>query len=351
MYRKTFSDYKKTLDNDIRTIIHKGKNVACYKFPWFQTILNFGVQGKTHIKIEELSKPHVEKIIKHMKESPFQGQTGVRDGKMLKSVKDHIDGKIDMENLLLITEKEGFKDVVRAFPIVGRKKITNNLYIDEMKNNKQIILHDDFLRLAQDKTLVKLLDAGTDSRWDLQQSAWKKKIHPNAVITYDEKNNALVEERLNQRIFLTSAKPTLTNYQGDVCFYCRKPYQLDDLEVDHFIPLDLDKSFYLQKKIRLKYNLNNIGNLVNACKKCNGPNGKWHIFFPKKKFWHEIHSRNEQMCNSEKPLESYLQSHLGKTTKERFQKLIELRDLCIELHMLEWEGPSEMYGPMHYYEN
>jgi hypothetical protein len=45
MYRKTFSDYKKTLDNDIRTIIHKGKNVACYKFPWFQTILNFAKQG------------------------------------------------------------------------------------------------------------------------------------------------------------------------------------------------------------------------------------------------------------------------------------------------------------------
>ena len=54
MYRKTFSDYKKTLDNDIRTIIHKGKNVACYKFPWFQTILNFAKQGKTHIKREEL---------------------------------------------------------------------------------------------------------------------------------------------------------------------------------------------------------------------------------------------------------------------------------------------------------
>ena len=67
MYRKTFSDYKKTLDNDIRTIIHKGKNVACYKFPWFQTILNFAKQGKTHIKREELSKPFVEKIIKHTK--------------------------------------------------------------------------------------------------------------------------------------------------------------------------------------------------------------------------------------------------------------------------------------------
>ena len=53
---------------------------------------------------------------------------------MLKSVKDHIDGKINMEKLLLITEKEGFKDVVRALPIIGSKKITNDLYIDEMKN-------------------------------------------------------------------------------------------------------------------------------------------------------------------------------------------------------------------------
>ena len=33
---------------------------------------------------------------------------------------------------------------------------------------------------------------------------------------------------------------------------------------------------------------------------------------------------------------------------ERFQKLVELRDLCFELYMQEWEGPSEMYGPMQY---
>ena len=350
MYRKNFSDYKKTLDNDIRTIIHKGKNVACYKFPWFQTILNFAKQGKTHIKREELSKPFVEKIIKHTKKSPFQGQAIVRDGKMLKSVKDHIDGKINMEKLLLITEKEGFKDVVRALPIVGvgRKKITNDLYIDEMKVNKRIILQDKFLRLAQDENLVKLLDAGTDSRWDLQQRVWEKKIHPSALISFDENNGMLVEERFNQRIFLTSTKPTLTNYQGDVCFYCRKPYSLDNLEVEHFIPLDLDKSFYLQKKKRLKYNINNVGNLVNACKKCNGPKGKWHLYFPKKKFWYELHSRNEQMCNSEKPLELTLQSNLGKTKEQRFQKLVELRDLCFELHMQEWEGPSEMYGPMQF---
>ena len=351
MYRKTFSDFKKTLDNDIRTIIHKGKNVACYKFPWFQTILTFAEQGKTHIKKEQLSKPFVDKIIRHTRKSPFQGQTKVRDGKMLKSVKDHIDGKINMEELLLITEKEGFKDVVRALPIIGSKKITDDLYIDEMKANKRVILQDSFLELAQDKNLVKLLDAGTDSRWDLQQRVWEKKMHPSALISFDENNEMLFEERFNQRIYLTSTKPTLTNYQGDVCFYCRRPYSLNDLEVEHFIPLDLNKQFYLHKKKKLNYNLNNIGNLVNACQKCNGPKGKWHIYFPKKEFWYELHSRNEQMCNSEKPLELTLQSNLGKTTEQRLQKLIELRDLCFELYLKEWEGPIEIYGPLHYYKN
>jgi len=349
MSRKTFSDYKKTLDNDIRTIIHKGKTVACYKFPYFQTILHYAKQQNiTHITREELAKPYAEKMIKHMKKSPFQGQAGVRSGKMLKSVKDYIDGKINMEKLLLITEKEGFKDVVRAFPIVGPKKITNKLYIDEMKNNKRIILDENFIKLAQDKNLVNLLDLGTDSRWDLQQRVWEKKTHPHALIHYEKKNEMLYEERFNERIYLSSTKPTLTNYQGDVCFYCRKSDPLKDFEVEHFIPLDLAKQFYLQRKKELKYNLNNIGNLVNACKECNGPKGKWYIFFPTKKYWHELHSRNEQMCNSEKPLELTLQSNLGKTKDERFQKLIELRDLCKELHMLEWEGPSEMHGLLHY---
>ena len=103
MSRKTFSDYQKTLDNDIRTIIHKGRNTACFKFPFFQTILEFANKNISHITREELSKPHVEKIIKHMNKSLFQGQTGVRNGKFLKGVKNYIEKDIDLEELLLIT--------------------------------------------------------------------------------------------------------------------------------------------------------------------------------------------------------------------------------------------------------
>ena len=351
MSRKTFSDYQKTLDNDIRTIIHKGRNTACFKFPFFQTILEFANNNISHVTREELSKPHVEKIIKHMNKSLFQGQTGVRNGKFLRGVKNFIEKDIDLEELLLITEKEAFKYVIKAFPIVGSEKITDDLYIDEMQTNKRIILHDDFLRLAQDQNLVNLLDAGADSRWDLQQRVWEKKVHPETLIHFDGNNNTFYENRLNKRVNLTPAKPSLTNYQGDVCFYCRYPFSLDDLEVDHFIPLDLAKEFNLHKGIEFPYNLNNIGNLVNSCKECNGPNGKWHLRFPEKKYWYELHGRNEQMCNSEKPLEMTIVSNLGNNKDERFQKLSFLRDQCIELHMLEWEGPIEMNEPLHYYKD
>ena len=68
----------------------------------------------------------------------------------------------------------------------------------------------------------------------------------------------------------------------------------------------------------------------------------------KKKFWNELHARNEQMCNSEKPLELTLQSNLGKSKEQRLQKLIELRDLCFELYMQEWEGPTEIYDSMQF---
>ena len=74
MSRKTFSDYQKTLDNDIRTIIHKGRNTACFKFPFFQTILEFANNNISHVTREELSKPHVEKIIKHMKKVYFKAR-------------------------------------------------------------------------------------------------------------------------------------------------------------------------------------------------------------------------------------------------------------------------------------
>ena len=353
MSRKTFSDYQKTLDNDIRTIIHKGRNTACFKFPFFQTILEFANNNISHITREELSKPHVEKIIKHMNKSLFQGQTGVRNGKFLKGVKNYIEKDIDLEELLLITEKEAFKYVVKAFPIVGSKKITNYLYIDEMQTNKRIILHDDFLRLAQDEILVNLLDAGADSRWDYQQIAWEKKLHPEVQIHFDPNNNFFRGNRFNKRgINNTATKATLTNYQGDVCFYCRYQFSFDNLQVDHFIPLNLAEAFKFKKKGKeLPYNLNNIGNLVNSCGKCNGRKGKGHLYFPKKKYWYELYHRNEQICNSEKPLEEIIVRNLGNNKDERLQKLIDLRDLCIELHMLEWEGPIEMNEPLHYYKN
>ena len=80
-----------------------------------------------------------------------------------------------------------------------------------MKVNKRIILQDSFLKLAQDKNLVKLLDAGTDSRWDLQQRVWEKKIHPSALISFDENNEMLFEERFNQRIYLFDCCFVLTS--------------------------------------------------------------------------------------------------------------------------------------------
>ena len=41
-----------------------------------------------------------------------------------------------------------------------------------------------------------------------------------------------------------------------------------------------------------------------------------------KEYWHELHSKNEQICNSDKLLEKTIQSNLGKTKEEKFQKLV-----------------------------
>ena len=348
MPRKTFSDYKKNIDNDIRTIIHYGINVACYKFPFLQTILDYASRDITHIKREELAKPFVEKIIKHMKKNSFQGNSEIiRNGTMLKNVKNFIDGKINMERLLLVTEKEGFKYVVGALPIVGHTQIIE-LYKDEMKTNKQIILTDNLLKFAKNKNLVNLLSLGTDTRWDLQQRSWETKNHPETLIEYNEQSGDFFEWRFNNRHNITSSKPTLINYQGDVCFYCRKSVFLENCEVEHFIPLDLAKRYFERKNKKLKYNLNNIGNLVNACEDCNGPNGKWHLYIPSKEYWHELHARNEQICNSDKPLEKTIQSNLGMTSEERHQKLVKLKQLCNEFSMQDWK-PKKTYGELHYY--
>ena len=41
-----------------------------------------------------------------------------------------------------------------------------------------------------------------------------------------------------------------------------------------------------------------------------------------KEYWYELHSKNEQICNSDKLLEKTIQSNLGKTKEEKFQKLV-----------------------------
>ena len=56
-----------------------------------------------------------------------------------------------------------------------------------------------------------------------------------------------------------------------------------------------------------------------------------------KEYWHELHSKNEQICNSDKLLEKTIQSNLGKTKEEKFQKLVSLQETVRELNMLDWD--------------
>ena len=330
-----FQEEYPSLESYWRSIILFGKNVASYKFALSKSLLEIAPTEKNIITLEELAEPFARHLCEHLKIAPKQVTSN--SSSFLDACKMFNEQQLTKQELLDITVKKGFNNVIDAFHIVNSDNIPVSFYKKDFSgSNKKIILTDEIFKLSQIQNFYDLTNE-TEARWRLVETAWELGISRNLIdVKYDDTQKLLfVENNSLRRKDVTSARDALNGYQKGKCFYCFDDISInseDDntCDVDHFFPKTLQS--YVPN-----INLDGVWNLVLACDKCNrGSNGKF-AKVPSLKYLNRLHKRNEFLISSHHPLRETLMKQTGKTTEERINFLKEMDKLAINLLVQRWE--------------
>lgn len=307
-----------TLEDYWRSIILYGNNVACYKFALGKALLEIAPTGKTFITLEELAEPFSRHITEHLKLA--EKQTTSRSSGFLDACDRANRGEISQDELIAITVRRGFENVIDAFHNVNKSELSTRFFTDERKSQKGIALTDNLLELPelyQGQNLPQEVEA----RWRLVETAWKLKISKHLIkVDYDHQEGKIftLGDR-SRRVDVTSCRDALNGYQKGKCFYCSADISIEggsvDLgDVDHFFPRKL--LFY-----NIAHPIDGVWNLVLACQSCNrGAGGKFDRL-PEKRFLKRLHQRNDFFITSHHPLRETLIQQIGSTTKKRVKFL------------------------------
>lgn len=329
-----FKEQYPSLASYWRSIILFGRNVASYKFALAESLLEIAQTGKSVVTLEDLAAPFSKHICEHLAVSPKQATS--QRSQFLDACRKFNTGEISYNQLLAVTVAKGFNYVIDAFHMVNNSPISVQFYTkDYTKNQKKIILTDDLYRLKE-MPFFSNLEAETESRWNLVETAWGLGISRNLLsIQYDSTSQFLVVPDQWKRKSVTSAKSALNGYQKGKCFYCFDDisittYSPNACDVDHFFPYILQPQFP-------DVNLNGVWNLVLTCRTCNrGEHGKF-AKIPAVKYLSRLHKRNEYLISSHHPLRETIISQTGKNESERrsFLKMVDQRAVDALIH--RWE--------------
>ena len=117
----SIESYQKTmpsLEAYWRSIILFGRNAASYKFALAKSLLELSQKEKTSIDLEDLAQPFSRHICQHLEGAEVQGTS--KTSKFLSGCKDYNEGVISRDELLDLTYRYGFENVIDAFHIVNR---------------------------------------------------------------------------------------------------------------------------------------------------------------------------------------------------------------------------------------
>lgn len=329
-----FEEEYPSLDSYWRSIILFGKNSASYKFALAKSLLEIVPTGKTEISLEELALPFSKHLCEHLKKAPKQG-TSARS-QFLEACNNFNQEIITHDELIDITVKKGFNNVIDAFHNVNNSSIPVQFYDkDYSSRNKKIILTDDLFKLQQ-LPYFKDFDHEAEARWNLVETAWELGVAKNLLsVNYDDNHQLFFVNQDLKRKDVTSARDALNGYQKGRCFYCFDDITIDSsnenlCDVDHFYPHMLQPSMP-------EVNLNGVWNLVLACPKCNrGMNGKF-AAIPATKYLERLHKRNEYLINSHHPLRETLMMQTGMTEEQRVHFLKTIDKFAINRMRHRWE--------------
>lgn len=324
------------LESYWRGLILFGSNSATYKFALGRALLELAQTGKTFVTLEELAEPYSRHLTHHLQKGKRQGTSA--SSQFLKGLEDYNVGKITHDQMLEITVRLGFTNVIDAFHNLQGIEVPR-FYVDERKTANGIQLTDELMNIvnaAQSSNLV----YETEARWSLVETAWELGISPSLLLVkYDVSGQALfVMDKSLRRVDITSARDALNGYQKGKCFYCFSDVDLTNqtIHVDHVFPHML-KSIFRATKIDI--NLDGVWNLVLACQRCNLSKSDQR---PHKKYIERLFTRNEFFISSHHPLRETLINQTGSTSKERQTFLSALfNELATTGKTQNWVAPEE----------
>ena len=299
-----FIDHNPSLETYWRAIIILGKNTASYKFALADTLLQTE-NVKNEFKLDDLALPYALKICNHLKNN--DKQITASSSKFLDFCRKYNKNQITQDELIFNTVKYGFNNVLDAFHNISNDRVPS-FFENNRKSNKSIIITDNFYKLKENFQYSNLKNE-VEARWRLWETAISLNISYRLLeINKDPDSDTLFTFTENRRISVTSSRDALIGYQKGRCFYCNRELSLtyglkSSCEVDHFFPYSLEFP-----------TINQIWNLVLACRKCNGE--KTNII-PHLDLLSKLHKRNNYYIESHHPLKETIMKHTGETEIKR----------------------------------
>ncbi|TCK06130.1 HNH endonuclease domain-containing protein [Marinobacterium mangrovicola] len=333
-------DFIKTepaLANYWRAIILFGLNSASYKFALAKALIEIGNHpGKDLITLDELAEPFSRHLCEHLTQVDKQGSRPT--GRFLDTCRQFNAGDISKGQLLEVTRKLGFQNVIDAFHNVNQGELPKRFFIDERRSSGGIRLTEQLYELFSQSGTGSLLHE-TEARWRLVETAWELGLSRNLIsVEADTDQSLLFARAFGRRIDITSSRDALNGYQKGKCFYCFatitvEPGSENLADVDHFLPHAL-------KLHNQGPNWDGVWNLVLACSGCNrGAEGKF-ARVPALPLLRRLHKRNEYLISSHHPLRETLIRQTGGTAQERGRYLQQRYDEALSYLVHTWQPAS-----------
>lgn len=333
-YRLRFTAVTPTPESYWRSIVMFGVNTASYKFALGKALLETAKAEQEFVPLDVLALPYAKAIAEHVAHSPKQGS--FTKSAFVENCTKFSTGEIDETDLISETVKIGFKDVLKAFHKVCGGDIPDPFFLVEKRGTtKGIILTPQLQKLAA-SFQGQSLQEEVESRWRLVETSWAQNISRNVLrVEYSDNDEMFFYKDASlRRVGVTSARPGLNAYQKGFCFYCFDDISVDSntvnlAQIDHVFP-------HVLRQERSIPNVNGVWNLVLACKRCNGPAGKWDRL-PSQSYLERLFCRNEYLIESRHPLGQYIAEQTGNSQESRrltMQKCFETAKL--NLHH-EWQ--------------
>lgn len=324
-----------------RGIILFGRNVASYKFALAKSLLELQPASGKLIKLGDLAPVYSKHVCGHIKNSDKQGTS--RSSKFLDGCRKYNSGEITQNELIELTIRYGFNNVIDAFHVVGQGEVHKRFYIDDRKGNDGIRITDEFAQLLEHHQSVNLPQE-VEARWRLVETAWELGVSRSLVsIDYDSDSDCLFAiDKSRRRKSVTGSRDALNGYQKGKCFYCFSDIYIDTdgsmyPDVDHFFPHALKQQGFSNI-------IDGVWNLVLSCKECNRGVGGKSDRIPTIRLLERLHRRNDFLIASHHPLRETLIQQTGALESQRRQFLNSFRNKALSKLFHLWE-PKEINAP------